>query len=219
MTHEDQQKNIIGKLKEIRPRDAIYPGIITIFIALAVFCFILTAQFLSKNINKGFMIDERSIEETLVTVDLENYYLVAKKAWINIELPNPELISPPHPATVASEPASSPPSAPPGDTTPSPAPSPVERKQLSIQVLNSTSKQGLAGDLKNDLVHAGFVNISTGNSSTLEPITLISVKSNKVGDQLTEELKQTVSQKYDVEVIGALAEDDAFDVRIVIGLK
>ena len=85
--------------------------------------------------------------------------------------------------------------------------------------MNSTSKQGLAGDLKNDLVHAGFVNISTGNSSTLEPITLISVKSNKVGDQLTEELKQTVSQKYDVEVIGALAEDDAFDVRIVIGLK
>ena len=197
---------------------------------IVVICFTFAAQFLSENLNKAFVVDEQSIDETLVKIDLENYYLVAKKAGITIVVPNPEPTPPlnPGPAspesprgTEESPPTTLAPEAEPATSTQNPPPVivPVEQASLNIRVLNSNSKQGLAGDLKNDLVSAGFLTVSTGNSPPPQPMTLISTKNDRVSDRLTAKLKQIVSQKYDVGEIGTLAETDAFDVRIVIGLK
>ena len=224
------QNTIVNKLKSIKARGTLYPSIVAVFILIVVICFTFAAQFLSENLNKAFVVDEQSIDETLVKIDLENYYLVAKKAGINIVVPNPEPTPPLNPGPASpkalrgaeeSPQTTLAPEAEPATSTQNPPPVivPVEQASLTIRVLNSTSKQGLAGDLKNDLVNAGFLTVSTGNSPPAKPMTLISIKNGRVSDQLTAELKQIVSQKYDVGEIGTLAEDDAFDVRIVIGLK
>src|SRR3989344_1286116 len=221
------QNTIVNKLKSIKARGTLYPSIVAVFILIVVICFTFAAQFLSENLNKAFVVDEQSIDETLVKIDLENYYLVAKKAGITIVVPNPEPTPPlnPGPAspesprgTEESSPTTLAPSAPSdgGESNPSPIITPVEQALLNIRVLNSTSKQGLAGDLKNDLINAGFLTVSTGNSPPAKPMTLISIKNGRVSAELVAELKQIVSQKYDVGEIGTLAEDDAFDVRIVI---
>jgi hypothetical protein len=209
--------NFLKKLKGIKRRDAMYPGIVVVFVALVAVCFTLVAQFLAQNLNKALVIDEQSIDETLVRVDLADYYLVAKKAGINIGVPAPE--APQTPAAPTPMPPSSAPSGESGSTTISSSSPLVSKNSLRIEVVNGSSRQGVATDLKNDLVSAGFTTVLLNSTPNQEPVTIISLKKSRVSDGLIAELKQVVSQKYDLGEIGTLAETEAFDARIVIGNK
>lgn len=56
-------------------------GVIVIIITLV---FIFSAKFLSLNINKALVVDEKSAESKIVEIDLDSYYAVAKKAGIDL---------------------------------------------------------------------------------------------------------------------------------------
>lgn len=76
-------KNILGKIKQMRIKDIIYP-IFTICISLifALF-FILSVVFLSNSINKAFGGDEE--EYKIVRFDIEGFNRIAERLGIKKE--------------------------------------------------------------------------------------------------------------------------------------
>ncbi len=91
---------ILNKLKNIKPKQLVYPSIVGIVVALVAFVFVLSARFLAMNIDKSLVVDEQSATSGFVSIDLAGYAAVAKKIGIN---PNEPGAPPPAsaPATVS----------------------------------------------------------------------------------------------------------------------
>lgn len=77
------EKNILGKIKQIKIKDIIYP-VFTIFIFLIfMLFFILSVVFLLNSINKAFGMNEE--EYKIVKFDIEGFNKVAGRLGIKIE--------------------------------------------------------------------------------------------------------------------------------------
>lgn len=193
------KQSLREKISEIKARDLIYPGIILFFSIIVLVLFSLATQFIANNLNKAF---SGSIIGEIRTLNMENYILVAKKLGINTE--TKKVV---------------------GDTTPSPATSTPEevtqpsldKKELSLQVLNSTKKSGLAGSLAKTLEEAGWSKATTGNQNKLIPTTTVLIKESltSFGPEILEEVKKI----YPSATATTTAETAEFDIVIIIGTK
>lgn len=85
MTSMNTEKtSFIASLKEIRPRDLIYPGIVVLFLILVAVLFIIASRFISANINKILITTEVVPDQA---INLDHYYLTAKKLRIATSTP------------------------------------------------------------------------------------------------------------------------------------
>lgn len=83
--------NIFNKLKNFQFKKLIYPAISVFFVVIAVATFVLVTRFLYRNINKALTPDKQSVEQQLIKVDLDSFYLVIKKLGINLDKEASEL--------------------------------------------------------------------------------------------------------------------------------
>lgn len=207
-------KNFLAKLKSVELKKLIYPSILGTFLLLALLLFIVSARFLSRNINRVFSVDIDQAQAELTKVDLEKFTRVAKKLGIEVKVPEPLLQEKLLPEPVAtSTPAAA-------DQILEPeieAPIALDKTLLKIVVLNGTNQKGLAAGLKTLLEQNGFVVERAGNAEETQEETTLSIKESK--KEYASLLKETVSQKYELGTNEVLEEDKDYDALVVIGGK
>lgn len=222
------------KLKPINKEGLIYALIFILYATIAGLVFISATKFLSKAINVALSEPASSaIEAKYGQLDLENYALIAKKLGLQKSVPvipeviipiiTPEASSTPEVATTTPKLTTTIPELvtvipTPEIITPIVAPKIIEVRP-KIVVINSTIKSGLAAQLKNKLVAAGYAVIRTGNSKPSLANTVIKVKASLNPDSMyLSEIKKIVDLNYDF-VLDTLAADSNHEVEIVIGNK
>lgn len=187
------------KLSKINPRDLIYPGIFLFFIIIVCIVFFLATQFITKSINVAFSGDSENSSSSL---NMDNYTLVARKLGIKIADQN---ITP----SIATSSTAT--------TTIPTSPQSIDKKSLTLNVLNSTTKRGIAGILAQNLEAAGFAKATVGNQNKLIPVTTIFIKDSK--SSFTQTLLDAVLKLYPTATATTTPESDKFDATIVIGTK
>lgn len=216
--------------KKINQEGIIYALIFVLYIIALGIIFTYAIQFVRGSINTalGTPVDPE-IENKYGQLDLTNYALVSNK--LGLQKSSPVVIIPlvetSTPIIVSSTPVqiatTSLPTTTPvviASSTPIIATPvvPTEKRPTTI-VTNSTTKSGLAADLKNKLIAAGYQVLSTGNSSPSLAITTIKVKNSISPDsKYLAEIKKIVSATYGL-VILPLADNAASDIEIIIGNK
>lgn len=207
--------------KKINQEGIIYALIFVLYIIVLGIIFVYVIQFVRGSINTALGTPVNpEIENKYGQLDLANYSLVANK--LGLQKASPVVIIPPVVNSipiVTSTPiqvtTTSLPTTTPIITTPV---VPVDKKPTTI-VTNSTTKSGLAADLKNKLIAAGYQVLSTGNSNPSLAITTIKVKNSISPDsKYLAEIKKIVSATYGL-VILPLADNAASDIEIIIGNK
>jgi hypothetical protein len=216
------------KLKPISQEGLIYALVFVLYAAIVILIFISATKFLSKAINAALSNPAGSaIEAKYAQLDLENYTLIAKKLGLQKSTPiTPEAVTAP---SVILEASSTPiiaattlpeiiPTTTPEISTPVITPSVIEARP-KIVVINSTTKSGLAAQLKSKLISAGYSVIRTANSKPSLTNTVIKVKASVNQDSTyLSEIKKIVALNYDF-VIDTLALDSDHEVEIIIGNK
>lgn len=194
-------KNLREAISRIKPRDLTYPGIVLSFLIIVAILFFSVTQFITKNINNAFSGDTGSETSSL---NMTNYTLVSKKLGITSTQPqkNSTVVPSTPPTTgIASE----------------VAPQVLDKKSLSINILNSTAKKGVATTLTQALESAGFAKATTGNEKKTYSATTIIIKEGiaSFGPDLLAE----VSKIYPTAVSTTTPGTAKFDVTIIIGSK
>jgi len=201
-------KKLLGKIKF---KELVYPAITVSFFAIVIISFVLDIGFITQNINKVFYVpDSSEIESRMVRVDMENFYVVARKLGINVSAPSQqqEVVQPVVPQEQQPQPVE----------PVAPVVPVVEKAILKISVLNTTTTKGLAAIVKKDLETAGFTVAETGNQTPALEATQIKVKSAVNGSDTIKELAQVVTTKYPSATV--VADDTiAVDVVVLIGAK
>ena len=194
-------KKIRDSVSGLKPKDLIYPGIVLLFAIIVGVIFILATGFIAKNIDTAFSGDTGEDSSSL---NMENYTLVAKKLGISTEI-RKEATSVSVETSVPSEPRAT-------STT-----QVLDKKVLTLSILNSTSKSGIAGALATSLELAGFAKAKTGNEKTLYATTTVAIKESMsaLGSSVIEIVKKTYP-----EAVSTISPETAlFDVIITIGAK
>lgn len=191
---------IRSSFSEINPKDLIYLGIVLLFMIVVSVIFILSTEFIAKNIDTAFSGDTGERSSTL---NMENYTLVAKKLGISTEIKEETIIVP-------------------VVTTPSEQPTNtstqvLEKEELTLNILNSTPKSGVAGTLGKTLESVGYAKAVTGNVKPLYATTTIIIKESKsaFGPALLEE----VQKSYPNAVLNTTSDTAQYDIKIIIGSK
>ncbi|MBI5077791.1 MAG: LytR C-terminal domain-containing protein [Candidatus Yonathbacteria bacterium] len=193
-------QNLRIKVSEIKPRNLVYPGIISLFIIVTGVLFSFSTQFIAKNINTAFSGDTSSESSAL---NMTNYTLVAKKLGISTESKKNAVVEP---ASVAS---SSPASA---ETSQI-----LDKKSITISILNSTTKSGVATALSQALLSAGFSKATTGNEKKQRDTTTVTIK--KSSASLSDALLEEVRKIYPNATANTTGESASFDATIIIGTE
>lgn len=206
---KEAYKNNIAKLiKTVRGmtwRATLYPALVSIFAITIVILFILSANFISKNINRVFVTEEDAASG-LTRLDTVNYLPVAAK--LGIPTGNPDVTQK---MEVLKETAL------PTETVNTATSTAINKASLKIAVYNGTNTAGLASSLKKLLETSGFVVTETGNKKKESDLTIIKIKESKKS-ALTE-LQNALKGHYATGNSLTLDESSAFDVVIVIGGK
>jgi hypothetical protein len=217
--------------KKISQEGLIYALIFVLYVTILVSVFIYATQFLSKTINTALSTPVGSeIEAKYGQLDLVNYLLVANKLNLkksaSLTPITPEIIQP----EIVSQGASSTPeiatSSPEVIVTPipeiiEPVAAVVEVAEIrpTIVVNNSTTKSGLAAQLKNKLTAASYQVIRTGTIKPVAANTIIKTKISLDPDSAyLSEIKKIVATNYDF-TLENLSGDANYDIEIIIGSK
>lgn len=188
---------IISAIKTMKPRDFIYTGISFVFLGIVITVFLFSLEFISKNINRVFTIPETG---NTLSLDVARYNLVAKK--LNI------------PTNTSSEPslgysATS--------TNISATSTILKKSTVTILILNSTQKQGVASTLAKKLKDIGFTNITTGNEKIPQTLTTILVRENQ--RDYADAILESISKAYPTAQISTTTKQTKSDIIITIGGK
>lgn len=200
-------KDIQEKALTLKPRDLVYPGIILVIIIIICILFYSATQFITKNINDAFSSGNGGSSSSL---NMENYALVAKKLGISIESKSGNGAV----ATLTNETSA-------GNnivaTTTTQEPQVLDKKSITLTILNSTKQKGVASTLAQALETAGFAKATTGNQSKLIATTMVLIKESKVS--FSPALLEEVQKLYPSATATTTAETSAFDATIIIGSK
>jgi len=194
-------KKMRSVTSEISPRDLIYPSIVLFFFIIVGILFYLATQFITKNINNAFLGDTESETSAL---NMANYTLVANKLGIIVNLrKNTSGIVSSISSTTTEK------------TTTAPVSQVFDKNSLTINILNSTTKKGVAGTLAQSLESLGYAKATTGNEKKLYATTTIIIKEDRVsyGPALLEEIKKS----YLDAILIATPDTSSFDVTVIIG--
>src|SRR3989304_684890 len=135
-------KKIRASISGVSPRDLIYPGIVLFFFIIVGILFFLATQFIAKNINNAFLGD---------TETEPNNTLVANKLGISA-IPQKNTIS--TPSAVSSTTTKK--------TSVTQVSNVSDINSLTINILNSTTKKGVASALAQSLESLGYARATTG---------------------------------------------------------
>jgi hypothetical protein len=224
--------------KTINQEGIIYALIFVFYIIILGIIFTYAIQFVRGSINTALGTPTNpAIESKYGQLDLANYALVADK--LGLKKSNPIVITAPiettapiiatsAPIVVTSTPiqvsTTSLPTTPMVTASATPiiatnTPIIPTEKRPTIVITNSTGKSGLAADLKNRLIAAGYQIIGTGNSNPSLATTTILVKNSISPDsKFLTEIKKIVSANY-VFVVLPLNDKAASDIEVIIGNK
>ncbi len=167
--------------------------------------FFLSTRFISQNINKVFSSEGT---ESVQVLNLERYQLIAKKLGITVStvsentststaaIPTPEV-----PVVLA--------------TAGAPTATTLDKQALTITVLNSTAKKGVASTLAKSLESAGFATPTTGNEGTPYPTTTILIKESKY--DYAPLILAEVTKTYPDATTATTSDGASFDAVIIIG--
>lgn len=191
--------NIIEALKKKKPRDFVYPGVLVVFFITVAIMFFTAVQFISKNINNVFSSDQNTDTQPL---DMTRYTKIAKK--LNLTLVTP----------LQNEASSTKTNA---DTTMTTAPQALafNKKSLTLMILNSTPKKGVASTLSKILIDAGFAKSKTGNEKTAYAVTTIFIKNSKY--DYAPLLLEAILKSYPEAQATTTSDTAPFDATIIIG--
>lgn len=192
----------IQYLKNIKPRDLAYPGVLILFFGIVIVVFFFMIQFISKNINKAFSPEENTQSQAL---NIEKYKLIAKKLNISLAPANNTTA----PAEITTTQA----------TTTVATSTPVvilDKKNLTIIINNSTPKKGVATALAKAIEDSGFAKPQTGNEPKSYVTTTILLKKSKSD---YETLLLEVVRKTYPDAIATTSESGASDATIIIGVR
>lgn len=194
--------NIIQTLKSMKARDFTYPGIFVVFLIIVSIVFYNAATFISQNINKVFSSQE---EATVQGLDLEQYKIVAGK--LNIPVVIPEDFTDISSEETPTETATSTPN--------EEAPISLNKDSLTLRVVNSTTKAGLAGALAKELTVNGFSTPTTGTLTKPISTTTITIKESKYEYGIL--LLEVVKKSYPDTQISTTTESTPYDAIVTIG--
>lgn len=197
----------IQALKNTKPLDLVYPGVLILFFGLVAVVFFFTIRFISKNINKAFSPEEGGVSQAL---NIERYKLTAQKLNLPVNILQNEATAPePSAETAVLDTAST------TQATNTPTTTVLDKSTITITVKNSTSKKGVASTLAKALEDAGFAKPQTGNEPTLYATTTILLKESKKGYEAL--LLEAVQKTYPDAVVKTSSENSSSDATIVVG--
>ncbi|HBH71579.1 MAG TPA: hypothetical protein DDX26_01810 [Candidatus Yonathbacteria bacterium] len=192
--------NIRVVMSKVKPKDLIYPAIILFFIIIVGILFSVAMKFITKNFNDAFsgtIATERSV------LNMENYTLVAKKLGISIEPQKNAIITVPEKATATTT-----------EDVIVETEEILDKKSITISVLNSTTKKGAAGALAQALENDGFAKATTGNEKKQYATTTIFINEDKL--EYEELILDTVQKTYPDAIVSTTSAGKS-DVVIIIG--
>lgn len=195
-------QNLHVAISRIKPKDLVYPGIALLFVIIVGVLFSFATQFIAKNINDAFSGDTSAESSSL---NMANYTIVAKKLGIEVGVQKNITTPPASPVTSTTT-----------ETLVVDSPQVLDKKSLTINILNSTSKKGVATTLAQTLESAGFARATTGNEKKLYATTTIFIKDNK--HAYFPLLLEAMSKTYPDAIVTTTAVGE-FDVIIIIGTK
>lgn len=188
-------KNLRDTITKINPRDLVYPGIILLFFILVGILFSLATQFIAKNINNAFSSDTGAESSAL---NMANYTLVSKKLGFSTEVGASVATSTSSPAEAVS------------------TAQVLDKKSLTLTILNSTAKKGVATTLAEALQTSGFSKATTGNEKRLYATTTVVIKESKKDYETL--LLEAVRKTYPDAVVTTTTAG-TIDATIIIGTK
>lgn len=194
-------KNLRNKFSDTKPADFIYPGIILIFTIIVGILFFTSARFITKNINDAFSEHPAGNESSL---NMLNYTLVAKKLGISLEHENTQstqIVQVVEPSAIST-------------TTPTQI---LDRKSITIRILNSTDKKGVATELSTFLESLGFSKAKLGDERKKYATTTLILKEGKKG--FSDEILIELQKKYSYAIASSTPDTALYDATIIIGEK
>ncbi len=208
------------QLKKIKLNEIAYPALIAALVLIIVILFAAAVAFLSGQLNKIFAIPGGMDNEQTARIDMGKLDFVERRLGIAetgaASQPAPANNEPAGAATTtaAAEPETT------AATTTATAetiPAAADKASLKISILNATGIPGLARQLKDHLETQGFTVASTGNASTTQETTTVSIKDS--AKNYGSLLKEAVLAKYPAGDIQPLEENNPFDAVVIIGKK
>lgn len=197
--------------KKFEPINFIFIGMLLLFFAIITIVFFYSTNFVVNNVNKIFSPDEsgRSVQ----ALDLSRYSLVEKKLNLPINIPE-ENTAPKTPTVdqVIKEGVIIPENS---LMTEEVIPQVLDKKSITIEVLNGVRKAGVASALSNKLEDSGFSKASIGDSKSIYPITTILIKESK--KEYAPLIEEIVKKSYAKAVTKTNEDTSKFDVVIIIG--
>ena len=237
------QINKLGKFKKMSKEGIIYSAIFILYIAVLVLIFIYSIKFLNDALQVSLSTPQEDMAAKYGQLDLENYSLLVDRLGLEKPLKTaPVTAASETPlldasipgldtSTTATNTTSSLPTA---STTTSPEivtssaviiPSPDQvivpgtvLTKPKILITNSTPTIGLATNLKNKLLAAGYEVAKTNNSQSAQANTIIMIKPSFQNSLDVVEIQKIVNSNY-LSTTQDLAESAAYDLEIIIGNK
>lgn len=179
----------------LRAKDLVYPVILFVFATIVFILFFMATGFIGKNVNTAFSDDYKNESKSL---NMANYTIITKKLGLNTETKN-EVVEAPSEVSSATT-----------STV-------LERKILTLTVLNSTTIDGSAKALATRLESAGFAKAKIGGEKTLYATTTIFIKESRA--EFTSLLLEEVQKIYPSAYATTTASSAEFDATIIIGTK
>ncbi len=216
--------NELKNAKIFKSGGLIYSAIGILYLVALVIAFVYALDFLTKNLNMTFApVAPQNINQNYTSLNMVEYNSLAPKFKFSPQsspaLPavtddqakrETILEATPAPESLEISPEMTP--------EQSPINPPEQRTQLKISVINSTSKNGLAAELKKQLNAAGYPVEKIGNQKLTEINTIIKMKSDLDNNPTALEIKRIVAGKYS-PITALLPNSSPYDLEIVIGQK
>lgn len=216
---ENQNIKFSKILTKMKSTDFIYLYVAFIFFIIVFILFLNSTNFIITNVNKIFSPTNDGNTQAL---NMENYSLVEKRLNLPVNsisentTQNTPVVEP---IPVVDNTVTTPvivPVTPVVENIPTPAPTPVlDKKSITINILNTTSEKGVAATLAKAMETAGFSTATTGNDKKVYALTTILIKDSK--KDYTSLVEEIVKASYPKAVTDINPETSSFDVVIMIG--
>ncbi len=195
-------------LKNIKPLDLVYPGVLVLFFGVVIGVFFYAMQFISQSINSAFSPEDSGTSQSL---DLERYKLIAKKLNIPVKIPQDGVaaVAVPEVPVIVPEVATT------TQATSTPVAIVLDKRAITIVVKNSTPKKGVATSLAKALEDAGFQKPQTGNEPKSYATTTVLIKESK--SEYEALLLEVVRKIYPKAIATTTTESASSDATVIIG--
>lgn len=190
------------KTLKTKPINYIYMGIIFILITVLIIFFFYSIKFITKNINK-ILFTETNTE--IQILDINNYNLVSKKLNLTsqidiVKIEENNIIEDTLQIEEIKEEIN-----------------PLDKKILTLNILNGARKAGVASLLSSNLEKDGFPKAITGDNPKIYPVTTMLIKESK--KDYTQIISESIKKYYPSLIISSNPEASEFDVIIIVGKK